>query len=360
MKAKDLLREFAERLLRCPAVAYHEKMVSDEVVRICEEHGLPWKFDRAGNLLVTWQNSPIRPLVLAAHMDHPGFEIIRRNSPTRFRTRFLGGVPPEYFKRGVKVCLHPGGQIARLSGPLDKTKCGRLVAPSFNPPIRPEFAVWDLPAFRLAGDRLTARACDDLIGVAAALTTLALLKRSRARVHVVAAISRAEEVGFQGALLMAKRNVLPRNSLVISLETSRELPPVRMGKGVILRVGDKASIFDSEATRFLAECAGTLAKKQGAFAWQRALMSGGTCEATAYQEYGYQVAAVCVALGNYHNCGPRHRIAAEYVSLNDAAGMVELLAHAARQMPHYPVLVRRLPQRLERLAAEARRQISTR
>jgi endoglucanase len=132
-----------------------------------------------------------------------------------------------------------------------------------------------------------------------------------------------------------------------------------MGKGVILRVGDKASIFDSEATRFLAECAAALAKKPSAFTWQRALMSGGTCEATAYQEYGYQVAAVCVALGNYHNCGPRHRIAAEYVSLNDAVGMVELLAHAARQMPRYPALVRRLPQRLERLAAEARRRIST-
>jgi hypothetical protein len=37
------------------------------------------------------------------------------------------------------------------------------------------------------------------------------------------------------------------------LETSRELPGVKMGGGVILRVGDKASIFDSEATRFLAE-----------------------------------------------------------------------------------------------------------
>ena len=41
-------------------------------------------------------------------------------------------------------------------------------------------------------------------------------------------------------------------------------------------------------------------------------MSGGTCEATAYQEFGFQTAAVCVALGNYHNCGPRNRIAAEF------------------------------------------------
>ena len=61
-------------------------------------------------------------------------------------------------------------------------------------------------------------------------------------------ISRAEEVGFQGALTVASSRQLPKDSLVISLETSRELPPVKMGQGVIIRVGDRASIFDSAAT----------------------------------------------------------------------------------------------------------------
>ena len=42
-------------------------------------------------------------------------------------------------------------------------------------------------------------------------------------------------------------------------------------------------------------------------------MSGGTCEATAYQLYGYRTAALCVALGNYHNCGPDLTIAPEFV-----------------------------------------------
>jgi hypothetical protein len=124
--------------------------------------------------------------------------------------------------------------------------------------------------------------------------------------------------------------------------------------GVILRVGDKASIFDSASTRFLAEVAGEM-QKQGGFRFQRALMSGGTCEASAYQEFGYTCAAVCVALGNYHNCGPRDRIAAEYVSVDDAVSMVELLAAAAKRMPHFKRLAGRLPARLNKLLAEARR-----
>ena len=87
-------------------------------------------------------------------------------------------------------------------------------------------------------------------------------------------------------------------------------------------------------------------------------MSGGTCEATAYQEYGFQTAAVCVALGNYHNCGERNQIKAEYVSLADALGMIDLLAASAREMKNYPKLIEKLPKRLNGLLREARSKLA--
>ena len=87
-------------------------------------------------------------------------------------------------------------------------------------------------------------------------------------------------------------------------------------------------------------------------------MSGGTCEGTAYQEFGFQCAAVCVALGNYHNCGKQNRIQAEQISVADACGMVDLLVAAARQMPHYPRLVGKLRQRLAKLLDEAKRRLT--
>ena len=176
-------------------------------------------------------------------------------------------------------------------------------------------------------------------------------------VNVLGVISRAEEIGFHGALTVAAAKLLPSNSLIISLETCREIPPVKMGRGVILRVGDHTSIFDSDGTRFLSEVAQTLATKDKAFQFQRALMSGGTCEATAYQEFGYQTAAVCVALGNYHNCAPGKRIAAEFVSVSDACGMVRLLEEASRQMSAYPKLVAKLPKRLHAMLKAARHEL---
>jgi putative aminopeptidase FrvX len=137
------------------------------------------------------------------------------------------------------------------------------------------------------------------------------------------------------------------------LETSWELPGVKMGNGVILRVGDRTSIFDSAAMRFLAEVAASLTKRRKGFQYQRSLMSGGTCEATAYQEFGYQSAAVCVALGNYHNCAERNQIKAEYVSVADACGMVDLLVAAATGMKNYEKLTMRLPKRLKRMGQKA-------
>src|SRR6267154_26025 len=314
----------ASRLLRHPAAPYHEHSVASEVERFCIEHGLEFKRDRFGNVLVRIRTAPAqRPLVLAAHLDHPGFEIVRRVSSKTWLGRFRGGVPDKYFRLGVPLRMMPGGISARLG----KRKGKKIFEIQTTKPweIHSQFAVWELKDFVARGRRIRARACDDLIGVASVLATMSELKRSRARVHVIGVLSRAEEVGFQGALALADSRRLPPNSLVISLETSRELPGVKMGQGVILRVGDRASIFDSEATRFLAELAAGLEQKERTFQFQRALMGGGTCEATAYQEFGYQCAAVCVALGNYHNCGQGGQIKSEYISIADACNMVDLL-----------------------------------
>ena len=96
-----------------------------------------------------------------------------------------------------------------------------------------------------------------------------------------------------------------------------------MGEGPIIRVGDKTSIFDDATTAALVKAA-----TDARLPHQRCLMSGGTCEATAYQLYGYRTGALCVALGNYHNCGPDLTIAPEFVAVDDVAGMVGLM-HAA-------------------------------
>ncbi|MEO8426871.1 MAG: hypothetical protein ABI651_07150 [Verrucomicrobiota bacterium] len=340
--------------MRCPAAPYHEELVRAEAERICAGHGLLHEHDEFGNLLVRLQTAPEqRPLVLAAHLDHPAFEIVRPLGPDRWAARFLGGVPDYYFCPGLALRLMPGAAPAKLGKVLGEEKQFEIHAPAALA-VAPFFAVWEMDDFAVDGPRIIGRACDDLIGVAAILATLIDLKQTGEEVNLIGVISRAEEVGFNGALTVASSTRLPKDSLVISLETSREMPPVRMGEGPIIRVGDRTSIFDSAATRFLEEVAANLSAQDKQFQFQRALMSGGTCEATAYQEFGFQTAAVCVALGNYHNCGERGRIAAEFVHGSDACGMIRLLVESTRQIQEYQALTEKLPARMRKMLETAR------
>lgn len=357
---KDLFVGIAERLMRCPAAPYHEEVVAAEVIRICDEFKLEYKIDSFGNFLLRSNKRTIsKPIVLAAHMDHPGFVVRSRISPKCITAEFLGGVGDSYFKPGIKVRLMPGNIAATLGKRIGEKKRYFEIRTDEST-SKAEFAVWDLPEFEFHADQIRGRVCDDLIGCATILTVVISLRKTKAAANVIGVLSRAEEVGFQGALALAVSRRLPRGSLIISLETSKEIPPVKMGGGVILRVGDRASIFDSDSTRFLTELAGDLAKRDKSFKYQRALMSGGTCEATAYQEHNYRSAAVCVALGNYHNCGEGETISAEFVNASDAVSMAELLVAAARSWPRAGRLINRLPQRLAKLSKEAHQKLRQR
>jgi endoglucanase len=286
---RDPLLQVVQSILSQPTAPFHEEAVRNEIARQLEPcpHVSVGR-DSFGNLVAHYHrgSSPAR-FALAAHMDHPAY----------VGGEFLGGVPAAY---------------------LEKT-----------PPLRDfgPFAMWDLPAFELRDGRIFSRACDDLIGCAVIVETLRELERTEAEVSLYGVFTRAEEVGFVGAIELAKSHVLPEDVTILSLECSSERGGgnCKMGAGAILRVGDRSSIFDPAVSAMLADAA-----KRSEIDIQRCLMSGGSCEATAYQLYGYRAGALCVALGNYHNCGPHHRIEPEFVAIDDVRSLVQLCVAIAR------------------------------
>jgi putative aminopeptidase FrvX len=298
--------EIAEGILDQPTAPFHEGAVRAEIRRQLEAcKFVQLQEDRFGNLIARYQRGTKEPaLAFAAHMDHPGY----------VGREFLGGVPNSYLKQKPPTEKFGG------------------------------FRMWALPAFQVRRQRIYSRACDDLIGCACIVAMLRELDRSRRAGSVYGLFTRAEEVGFVGAMQLARSGLLSKTVTVVSLETSSvKGGPVEFGKGPIIRVGDRTSIFDAAATAALQEAA-----KESGIPHQRALMQGGTCEATAYALYGYRAAALCVALGNYHNCGPANKIAPEFVSVSDAVGMADLCVAItrARAQDPLPALRRRLEQRM--------------
>lgn len=278
-----MLLDIARAILAQPTAPFHEDAVRAEILmQLAQCPHVAAELDEFGNVVACYRRGDgAARYAFAAHMDHPAY----------VGGEFLGGVPAEYREK--------------------------------NPPVRDfgAFAMWDLPAFELRDGRIFSRACDDLIGCAAIVALFHELERAGAEVCVHGLFTRAEEVGFVGAIHLARSGRVPKSLTIVSLETSSEKGgPAQMGAGVIVRVGDRTSIFDDAATAALVDAART-----AAIPVQRCLMSGGTCEATAYQLYGYRCAGLCVALGNYHNCGPDTQIASEFVSADDVAGMVRLM-----------------------------------
>jgi endoglucanase len=338
MSLPSVLRD----LLSLPTAAFVETAVQEYVRSACATlPGVTSTMDRYGNILARYRHGPrdVCALVFTAHMDHPGFCALRMDGERSLLAASRGWVEPEYFA-GAGVRFWSNGECvagtvreitkaAPIFGMIGRTGRPEEVRVDVAGPVAPQSpGMWDLPEPTLADGRVVARGCDDIAGCAAMLALLQRLSTARASADVYCLFTRAEEVGFIGAIGAARERTIPVGLPVIAIETSKELPGAAMGAGPILRVGDKSSVFTPAVTAFCERAAKQHAakcKEAGReFRYQRKLMDGGTCESTAYMTYGYPTTGMCVALGNYHNMDvQRGRIASEYISLSDWEFMVD-------------------------------------
>ena len=239
-------------------------------------------------------------------------------------THVRPGSPLDLFQRGAAVAC---GRAEVVAAEADER--GRLTAASARVTEGTVpgdgFAMWGFPAWSVDDGRIVARVCDDLLGAAAALCMLLeLADRQPPGVAVWGLFTRAEEIGFLGALEAIRHRVVPTGASVVSLECSSALAGAPQGDGVIVRVGDRMSVFDPGLTAALGAAAGRLAESDPSFRWQRKLMDGGACEATAFCAAGYRASGLALPLGGYHNAdtgtdgepdvGPEHVVVDDYLA----------------------------------------------
>jgi len=310
--------------------------------------------DRWGNLLITLRsNSEFPRCVFTAHMDHPGFVAGKMLDARTLQADFRGGVEASYFK-GSKVRFFDGDRsipaiVSRVDLDRDKRPCGAMLHVS-QPVTAGVPGMWDQGEGRVVGRKFQSRVCDDLAGAAAALAMIDELSQKPSKAPVAVLLTRAEEEGFIGAIAASiEPELLRKSDRIIAIETSAAQPYAPEGKGAIIRVGDRTSIFNSALTYFISQAAIGLAKKDRSFAYQRALMPGGTCEATVYDAYGFTAASICIALGNYHNMDKvKKKIAPEHIDLNDWRNMVKLFLAVARSGHEFAPGHAQLKQRIEK------------
>lgn len=318
-------------VLKLPTMSFHETAVTTFVRWYAAGLGLRVTSDRAGNLLVKYRGGR-GGVTFCAHTDHPGFEVISSQG-TRATVALWGKVDPRDFA-GSKVTTYTdhGAVKGKIGRALSKKHLGRICFPlkATAKVAKGDFGHYDLPGVRFRGDRIFARAADNLMGVSAILDLMTRLVKAKARVNVSGLFTRGEEAGFLGAFAAMESGLIPRRDPVIVLEcSSAPAGKVNIGGGPVIRCGDLQSTYDPVVDVWLQDVATGLKVKEKKFSYQRALLQGGRCEACVYSAQGYRTGALALPLGNYHNKGPRG-YAAEYVSASDYEDLLRFMEALAQ------------------------------
>ncbi len=332
--------------------------------------------DRIGNLTIarhdfleacargmnTGTKSGVKPLLITAHLDHPAFVVTGmrvvgkgRAAGVELDLEFRGGVNDPYFVGSALEVFDRAGErscearIVSLDAKTDpatkpfKTVVARLSRAADAAIVATgSIARWKFPKAEVKDGLAHTHACDDLAALAAALVAFDAISRDAACAHVALLFTRSEEIGFIGAIGAAREGSMPKGARLLCLENSRSFPhDSPIGAGPIVRVGDRLSVFTPELTNRVGDLAAAHAKDHASFRFQRKLMPGGACEATAFASFGLASTCVCLPLGNYHNMQDidgvaagrtKARVGREFISTNDFHWLVELLEVVARRI----------------------------
>lgn len=361
-KQRALLIEIVSQ----PTAPFREDRVAAVVKSALTKGLVPYFEDPAGNIVVgvlsrsayaqlvrERSREPVR--LYMAHMDHPGFHGLSWTAPDRLKVRWHGASPVRRLI-GAPMWIAMAGKrevsgriaavrLARSGRGIDTAEIRVDSVPLPRPDAKTTFGgfrfrspVWT------TGNRMFTRSADDLVGVFAIVATaIAIFSRRRKGFSppFIGLITRAEEVGFIGAIAHFELGWLARAwrpVVCVSLETSRALPEAEIGRGPVVRLGDRQTVFSPGGAAVLS----TIAERRLGKAHQRRIMDAGTCEATAAIAFGLPAVGISVPLGNYHNQsiegGPCSRgpggPAPEFVDLRDVAG--ELVLCVALLKPNLP------------------------
>lgn len=350
------------KILEQPAAPYRETHVQKVIETTFDRAGVPYFVDPIGNIVVGARNreeyvaklkqksrEPVRLFI--AHMDHPGFHGVKWTSKNTLAVQWHGGSPLKRLA-GSKVWISTdrGWGKAKASfgtAVLSKAKLSKTARPHMVSgevkfklsDLQPRPAATDIYggfAFRKPvwqqGRVLYTKAADDLVG-SFVIVTLALRRLSRGRKdpNFLGLLTRAEEVGYVGCIGhfdLGWQKRATRKLVCVSLETSRTLPGAVIGKGPVVRLGDRRTVFDPHALKIFRDVADKVLPGKH----QARVMDGGTCEGTVAVANGLSAVGISVPLGNYHNQsfqgGPDSRgpdaPAPEFVHLDDIAGVLAL------------------------------------
>ena len=333
---KELSLGLLSELAILPSVPFYESLIQAKICKILNQYSISYFFDSFGNIIaeIGEESDHLDPIAFVAHMDHPGFEI-ERNLDGKLIAFPKGGIPQFSLNHETKMfSFNELGERIRCTISPNSENPKTVIVNSENLIEIGSPLTFDLIDFQIKGDKISMRSADDFAGCAAILTNL-IENLGKVERKIFGVFTRAEEVGLIGARLIARDEIIPKNSIVVSVETSSVIPVIKQGDGPVIRTGDATYTFNSFAENLLRVAANQLKERDESFMFQRSLMSAGTCEASAFAANGYLTTGIAFPLGHWHNAKTsipdiNGGIDAENISLNDFLNGVLLMIECSK------------------------------
>ena len=292
--------------------------------------------DTAGNLWVRVGQGD-GPVVIVAHLDEIGFRVDTINADGTLGLRNRGGFILSLFE-GKPALIHtdradiPGIFLPRDSGLTRRTPpplrvsvgaATRAGAESLGVKLGQTITM-PKQYVRLAGTRATGRSFDDRMGCASLILALRRLDRSKLRHPVVFLFSTREEIGLEGAGVVARQlGTSTRRVHAIDTFVSADSPlelqnfaVARVGAGAVARALDNSSITPPAYVDSLAQ----LARARG-IALQIGTTNGGN-DGSTFVTYGVVDVPIGWPLRYSHS-------PAEVVDLRDLVSLADLVRAVA-------------------------------
>ncbi|MEM4969634.1 MAG: M42 family metallopeptidase [Sulfolobales archaeon] len=185
-----------------------------------------------------------------------------------------------------------------------------------------DVAVYDRELVRLSSDRVSGKALDDRVGLAALIKTFELVEDNQADIYAVATVQ--EEVGLKGARTAAY-SISPDAALAIDVTIASDYPGVpehewysQLGKGPAIKIADGRGATGLIANQEIINKLISIATELG-IPYQVEVAAGGTTDASAIQlnKEGTPSGVISIPARYIHS-------PVEVIDLNDVINTIKL------------------------------------
>jgi endoglucanase len=268
--------------------------------------------DPLGNLIAVKKgNGKGKRIMLSAHMDEIGLQVIKIEGDGRLRVRAVGWVwtsslynSKVRFENGVYGVVGCDGKIEEAKN--DESKLFIDIGCDSREEALAHVQIGDYCGFvgdyyELCNDRAAAKSMDDRVGCYMLIKAIESLKApTDHELHFVFSVQ--EELGCRGAKVAADR-IKPEIGIAIDITPDHYYPSDligenAVGKGVGIKLGDPSAVVDQALTQQLIRCC-----EKNRIPYQRDIMTRGGTDISSINRSsgGVRVVGISVVTRNAHS-----------------------------------------------------------